>query len=100
LIHGWVLWAAWSILGLVQLVTIRYSRMLSICERKVSYNMKIALHLVNGLAILILTIVMSVEVIKYFDGMLHTYNLHSSMGLAVLFSTCGIVVLGFVVWLA
>ena len=62
--------------------------------------MKIALHLVNGVAILITTIVMSWEVIKYFDGKLHTYNLHSSMGLAVLFATCAIVVLGFIVWFA
>ena len=62
--------------------------------------MKIALHIMNGLVILILTIVMSVEVINSFDGRLHTYNLHANMGLAVLFATCLIVVLGFIVWIA
>ena len=40
---------------------------------------------------------MSVKAIDHLGG-IQTDNLHSNMGLAVLFSTCGIVVLGFLTW--
>ena len=62
LIHGWVLWVAWGILGMIQIISIRYTYILRICD-KVAYKMKLAVHVINGIAILILTIIMSWKVI-------------------------------------
>ena len=62
LIHGWVLWVAWGILGMIQIISIRYTYILKICD-KLAYNMKIAVHIVNGIAILILTII--IIIVKY-----------------------------------
>ena len=55
-----------------------------------------ALHIINGLAILALTIVMSYEAINYYNGELRwNKSVHSAMGLAILFATCIIVIFGF-----
>jgi hypothetical protein len=63
--------------------------------------MKLAVHIINGLIILILTIIMSLKVIDYFDGELRWEDsLHSAVGLGVFFAVLFIVFLGFLTWMA
>ena len=60
LIHGWILWAVWSILGFLQIASGRYMRTLPFSS--------LLTHIISGLLIFGITIGMSVVALNYFDG--------------------------------
>lgn len=47
-IHGWLMWASWGILGLIQLISNRYLKVFWMVNRWI--------HMVSGTAILALTL--------------------------------------------
>ena len=51
-LHGWLLWTVWSVLGLVQIASVRYM------QGFVKLNM--FMHIASGLLIFTTTVVMSV----------------------------------------
>lgn len=98
-IHGWIMWVAWGVLGLIQIISFRYMIVFPWCNDRISYRLKLAIHIINGLIMLILTILMSVKAINYYDGKLRwNESVHSAMGLAVLFATGVITILGLLTW--
>jgi hypothetical protein len=97
-LHGWLLWGAWGVLGFMQIVSIRYMRTFTACDRIIK-NFNMLLHITGGIIILATTITMSVLAIQKFEWVLNwDKNLHSAFGLAVLFAVCLVTVLGFVAW--
>jgi hypothetical protein len=97
-VHGWLMWAAWSFFGLLQVVSLRYCRPLPklLCIK----NVNMALHILGGLVILIVTISMSIKVFHYYEWAFRWHqSLHSAIGLVVLFSVSLVTLLGFLVWL-
>ena len=51
-VHGWCLWAAWSLLGFIQMACNRYF--------KVFWKINMWVHRIVGTSILVLTIIMSI----------------------------------------
>eukprot|EP00347_Sterkiella_histriomuscorum_P018114 403346733 len=75
-IHGWLLWAAWTVLGFIQIVSNRYL--------KVFWKVHLWVHRLAGTAILVITIVMSIIGIKRMDWKLKDEP-HFILGLIVFF---------------
>jgi len=101
LLHGWIMWGAWAILGLLQVASLRYlseSKVFSLCNKRVK-NFSMWLHAFNGLIILAATIWMSIVALKYYSMEWRwKQELHSSFGFTVLFATSFIVFIGFLAW--
>ena len=94
-IHGWVLWAAWSLLGFFQVVSFIYLRPLHCKQIRLLRNLNMAMHTLSGLTILGLTIAMSVLALQYFDWKLRFKQcLHSAFGLSILFAVWALTLLG------
>ena len=99
-IHGWLLWASWGVLGMMQIVSIRYMRTFTACD-KIIKNFNMLLHISGGILILVITLTMTVLAIKKYNWALHwNMNLHSAFGLAVMIAVVVITVLGFLTWLS
>ena len=82
-------------MGMVQVISIRYIKVFERCCGRASTKFRLALHVINGLVIIIFTIAMSVVAISYYSWILRwESSTHSTMGLAVLILTCVIGVLG------
>lgn len=81
-IHGWLLWAVWAPLGLIQFFTGRY---LVVYPR-----IKYWVHLISGLSIGIVTLVMSLLVFKYYEWELRD-DRHDKIGFATL------IIVGFII---
>jgi hypothetical protein len=75
LVHGWVLWAVWFILGLIMVLSNRYM--------KVFWKAHMWIHRVSGLLMLILTIVFASIIIKDKGGEIED-NPHSIIGIVIL----------------
>lgn len=65
LIHGWLMWTAWSVLGFLQIASVRYVVLIECCNKS---RLRFLGHVVNGVSILIITIVMSWELIQAQEG--------------------------------
>ena len=99
-LHGWLLWAVWSILGLIQVISLRYLKPTYTKILPIK-NLNMFLHITSGLAILGVTIAMSIEAIKFYLWKLRWNEcLHSAFGLFVLFAVSAVVLLGFISWLS
>ena len=55
-VHGWLMWAAWGLLGLFQILTNRYL--------KLYWKVNKIFHVIFGFGVLILTFVMGLLMIK------------------------------------
>ena len=60
LVHGWLMWGAWSVLGLFQVISLRYLRPLHCKRIRILRNLNMALHIGSGIAIFGITIAMSI----------------------------------------
>lgn len=84
LIHGWLMWVTWGLLGLLQLASNRYL--------KPFWQVNKLFHALSGSAMLILTFVFGILAIKNL-GWHMVFDFHNLMGLAVIF-VVGFIVLG------
>ena len=57
MLHGWLLWNAWGVLGFLQLASVRWMQ--------IYFKINLWLHIVNGLIIGGFTLVMSIYAINY-----------------------------------
>jgi hypothetical protein len=97
-LHGWLLWSAWGILGMIQLVSVRYLKPYNLCLTRLK-NFGLWLHIVSGLLILLTTLTMSMLAFRYYDWSLRIgLNLHSLLGFLVLISVGLVSILGFLSW--
>jgi hypothetical protein len=74
LIHGWVLWACWFILGLIMVLSNRYM--------KVFWRVHMWIHRISGFLIFGGTIALSALLIKDIGGI--EDNVHSIIGIVIL----------------
>ena len=99
-LHGWILWASWGVLGMIQIVSLRYLPSYNICCTKTIKNFNMLLHLSSGVLILIATLTMSLLALEYYDWTLRwNQSLHSAFGLGIMFATIFVTLLGFIAWL-
>eukprot|EP00347_Sterkiella_histriomuscorum_P024123 403332230 len=82
--HGWVMWAAWGILGLIQIISNRYL--------KVYWKANRIVHTLSGVSILILTLVMGLLAMQ--KGSWEISKLwHTLMGFIIMVAV-GFIVIG------
>lgn len=73
--HGWLMWAAWGILGLIQLASNRYLKMF--------WRVNRAIHIFSGTSIFIITMTMGLLAMKRGDWKIEKMW-HSIMGFIIL----------------
>jgi hypothetical protein len=75
-IHGWLLWAAWGVAGLLQITSIRYM--------KIFWRFSFIIHLFAGLFMFFTTLVMAILGIKNLGWVILLDNVHCILGLVIL----------------
>jgi hypothetical protein len=97
-LHGWILWSAWSILGLMQLISIRYIKPYHLCMSSFK-NCGLWLHVISGVLILIMTVTMCLLAFNFYSWHLRfNQSIHSAIGFIVLISSGLLTILGFLAW--
>ncbi len=91
-VHGWVLWAAWGVMGFLQLASFRYMR-------KFSPRIMLWVHSINGVAMTVMTIVMSLYAFEFYDWEVQQ-GFHSIIGFVILVATCAISLGGIITLIA
>lgn len=82
--HGWLMWAAWGILGLLQIVTNRYL--------KVFWKFNKLLHVFSGVTIFIITMTMGLLAMKKGNWLIEI-SWHTIMGFGILVAV-GLIMIG------
>lgn len=77
LLHGWLLWLAWGVLGFVQIASVRWLQ--------VYFKLNLWLHIINGVVIGAFTIIMSIYAINY-EFKSGKFQ-HNDIGIACLYAT-------------
>lgn len=90
-VHGWVLWAAWGLMGFLQIASLRYLKMFP--------KINLWVHVINGTAMTVLTIIFSLSAFKYYDWEI-SLGIHSILGFIVLVAVCLVSLGGLMVLLA
>ena len=86
-VHGWAMWSAWGLLGMVQIASIRYG--------KVYWKYNFIIHLISGLYILIITIILGLYLIRELDW--KVVNLvHNAIGFLMLLVVGILVIIGLI----
>ena len=86
-LHGWFMWSAWGILGMVQIASIRYG--------KFYWRYNFIIHLISGLYILIITIILSLFLIRELDWEIINLT-HNAIGFLILLVVGIIVIVGLI----
>ena len=86
MIHGWVSWSAWTILGFIQIASNRFLRKF--------WRVHMWIHIISGMLILILTTYACAALIKD-KGEIET-DVHSIIGLIFFALTFLVVLIGFI----
>jgi hypothetical protein len=84
--HGWALWLAWFVLGLVQIFSNRYL--------KVFWKLHMWIHRITGTTILVLTIIFVILMIKRKDGFINMADPHTTLGLFIMTFTISVTLFG------
>lgn len=85
MIHGWVLWAAWGLLGLVLLLSSRYLK---------TFRFAIYIHIIAGMLVLIATLFMSFLALRKAEWEI-SGDPHDILGVIILASSVFITLTGF-----
>lgn len=85
--HGWLMWAAWGILGLLQFASMRYL--------KVFWRVNRIIHVISGFSILIITLVMGLLAMKRGNWEIEKLW-HTVMGFAILLAVVIVVIGGLI----
>lgn len=98
LAHGWVLWVAWGVLSILQLISIRYRSTATLFAGFMK-RWSLIFHIVNGTIVTIATIIMSIMVFKHFEWQ-SRWNMsnHATFGIIMLAGTVTLAFLGYLTW--
>ena len=88
-IHGWGLWATWSVLGILQIATLRYF--------KCCHQANMVLHILIGILILFSTIALGV-MMTFYVGEASNVNdeIHATLGEITIFTVGAIAAIGII----
>jgi flagellar biosynthesis protein FliQ len=85
-VHGWLMWTAWGIFGLLQIISNRYLMNL--------WRFHIWVHIISGIYILVISLVTGFLAFSKTNWQVNN-NSHDVIGIIVMSGVCVIVLLGF-----
>ncbi len=85
-LHGWMLWVAWSLFGMIQIVSARYL--------KKYWRVNMWVHRISGTLILLITIAFSLTGIYKAGWQLSGKSAHYVLGLIIFFSVLFVAMAG------